>query len=59
MTDRGDRIVEVLEDAFQDLVSADPVAFRHKFRKMAAEPFAFYRGSACLFYADMAQEPDE
>ncbi|WP_433274571.1 DUF2252 domain-containing protein [Actinosynnema sp. CS-041913] len=39
-------------------MSADPVAFRHKFRKMAAEPFAFYRGSACLFYADMAEEPD-
>ncbi|MGQ0840573.1 DUF2252 domain-containing protein [Actinokineospora sp.] len=40
-------------------MAADPAAFRHKFRKMAAEPFAFYRGSACLFYADMAEEPDE
>ncbi|WP_285508731.1 DUF2252 domain-containing protein [Actinokineospora sp. NBRC 105648] len=39
-------------------MSADPVAFRAKFRKMAAEPFAFYRGSACLFYADMTEEPD-
>ncbi|WP_285752315.1 DUF2252 domain-containing protein [Lentzea sp. NBRC 105346] len=38
---------------------ADPAAFRHKFRKMAASPWAFYRGSACLFYADMAGEPDE
>jgi uncharacterized protein (DUF2252 family) len=52
-------IVRVLQDAFADLMAADPVAFRHKFRKMAAEPFAFYRGSACLFYADMADEPDE
>lgn len=59
MTDRGDRIVAVLQDAFADLMSADPAAFRHKFRKMAAEPFTFYRGSACLFYADMADEPDE
>ncbi|WP_112268743.1 DUF2252 domain-containing protein [Lentzea terrae] len=59
MTDRGDRIVSVLEDAFTDLMTADPAAFRHKFRKMAAEPFAFYRGSACLFYADMAELPDE
>ncbi len=59
MTDRGDRIVSVLEDAFSGLWSADPAAFRHKFRKMAAEPFAFYRGSACLFYADMAEMPDE
>ncbi len=59
MTDRGDRIVSVLEDAFAGLMAADPAAFRHKFRKMAAEPFAFYRGSACLFYADMAELPDE
>ncbi|WP_237048406.1 DUF2252 domain-containing protein [Lentzea guizhouensis] len=40
-------------------MTADPAAFRHKFRKMAAEPFAFYRGSACLFYSDMAELPDE
>ncbi|NGY58108.1 DUF2252 domain-containing protein [Lentzea sp. NEAU-D13] len=59
MTDRGDRIVSVLEEAFSGLMAADPAAFRHKFRKMAAEPFAFYRGSACLFYADMAELPDE
>src|SRR4051812_29147288 len=59
MTDPGDRLVEEAGNAFQDLMSADPVAFRHKFRKMAAEPFAFYRGSACLFYADMAEEPDK
>jgi uncharacterized protein (DUF2252 family) len=25
---------------------------------MAADPFAFYRGSACLFYADMAETED-
>ncbi len=25
---------------------------------MAADPFAFYRGSACLFYADMASRKD-
>ena len=27
-------------------------------RKMAADPFAFYRGSACLFYADMSKRDD-
>jgi uncharacterized protein (DUF2252 family) len=37
---------------------ADPDAFRQKFRKMAAGPFAFYRGSACLFYADREGEDD-
>jgi uncharacterized protein (DUF2252 family) len=51
-------IVDVLESAFADLMSADPHAFRVKFRKMAADPFAFYRGSACLFYADMTSQPD-
>ena len=39
-------------------MEADPKAFRGKFRKMAADPFAFYRGSACLFYADMTAAED-
>ena len=51
--ERQKRIVDVLVDAFSELMSADPDAFRSKFRKMAANPFAFYRGSAPLFYADM------
>ncbi|MEU3623704.1 hypothetical protein BS329_37200 [Amycolatopsis coloradensis] len=55
---RQTRIVEVLVEAFEDLIRADADAFRRKFRKMAAAPFAFYRGSACLFYADMAHEAD-
>ena len=55
---RQAEIVDVLVDAFSDLMVADPGAFRQKFRKMAAGPFAFYRGSACLFYADMERGPD-
>jgi uncharacterized protein (DUF2252 family) len=55
---RRDQIVRVLVDAFEDLIEADPRAFRRKFRKMAADPFAFYRGSACLFYADVAELED-
>jgi len=55
---RQTEIVDVLVDAFSNLMVADPDAFRQKFRKMAAGPFAFYRGSACLFYADVAREPD-
>ena len=51
---RTDLIVEVLTDAFAPLMKADPHAFRVKYRKMAADPFAFYRGTACLFYADVA-----
>jgi uncharacterized protein (DUF2252 family) len=56
--ERVQEIVGVLVGAFDELMRADPVAFRRKFRKMAAEPFAFYRGTACLFYADMAHDPD-
>lgn len=57
-TDRESFIVDSLVDAFSDLMAADPEAFRTKFRKMAADPFAFYRGSACLFYADVAASED-
>ena len=51
-------IVDTLTHAFADLMSASPDAFRTKFRKMAADPFAFYRGTACLFYADMVRLED-
>jgi uncharacterized protein (DUF2252 family) len=51
---RPDFIIEVLTREFGALMALDPAAFRRKFRKMAASPFAFYRGSASLFYADLA-----
>jgi uncharacterized protein (DUF2252 family) len=57
-TARSQLIVDVLTDAFAPLMEADPVAFRTKYRKMAADPFAFYRGSACLFYADVTTRDD-
>ncbi len=57
-TDRSTLIVDTLIEAFEPLMQADPAAFRTKFRKMAADPFAFYRGSACVFYADMAEIRD-
>src|SRR6478752_735222 len=57
-SERQDHIVAVLVDAFEHLIERDPRAFRGKFRKMAADPFAFYRGSAPLFYSDMAQLED-
>jgi uncharacterized protein (DUF2252 family) len=56
--DRAGEIASVLSEAFGDLIEADPRAFRRKFRKMAASPFAFYRGSAPLFYADVARMED-
>ncbi len=56
--ERREKIVEVLAEAFSELMAADPDAFRRKFRKMAADPFSFYRGSAPLFYADMDRDDD-
>ena len=56
--DRDDVIVESLTDAFAALMEADAAAFRHKFRTMASDPHAFYRGSACLFYADVTDADD-
>jgi len=55
---RTTHIVSVLEEAFTDLMVADPLAFRAKFRKMAADPGSFYRGTACLFYADVSAAKD-
>nr|WP_179519546.1 DUF2252 domain-containing protein [Nocardioides perillae] len=55
---RSEHIVTVLEQAFAPLVAADPAAFRTKYRKMARDPHAFYRGTACLFFADVTAAPD-
>jgi uncharacterized protein (DUF2252 family) len=56
--ERQQEIIDVLADAFGPLMEAEPDSFRRKFRKMAASPFAFYRGSAPLFYADVATDDD-
>ncbi|WP_330329946.1 DUF2252 domain-containing protein [Streptomyces sp. NBC_00536] len=53
---RAEQILDVFDIAFGELISADPAAFQVKFRKMAASAFAFYRGTACLFYADLERE---
>ena len=53
-TGRQQEVIDTLESAFADLMDADPEAFRVKYRKMAADPFAFYRGTACLFHRDLA-----
>ncbi|MCF6378755.1 DUF2252 domain-containing protein [Nocardioides KLBMP 9356] len=58
-SNRTDVIIDVLRDAFAPLMRADPAAFRAKYRKMARDPHAFYRGSACLFFNDVTQETDD
>jgi uncharacterized protein (DUF2252 family) len=55
---RAEKIIQALVTEFGDLMKRDPAAFRRKFRKMAASPFAFYRGSACLYYADVEGTAD-
>ncbi len=55
---RREQIVKVFAEGFGALVDTDEVAVRRKFRKMAVSPFAFYRGSACLFYADVVELDD-
>lgn len=51
-------IIEAFTSAYRDLMQADADAWRGKFRKMAVTPFAFYRGSAALFYADMIRDEE-
>jgi uncharacterized protein (DUF2252 family) len=56
--ERSGLIVSTLLEAFDPLMRADPSGFRTKFRKMARDPFAFYRGTACLFYEDVGEGGD-
>lgn len=51
-------IIDTFTSCFGDLMQSNPQAWRGKFRKMAASAFAFYRGSAALFYADVSREED-
>ncbi len=57
-TARQQFIIDVFVKNFGTNMQDDPQAWRGKFRKMAASAFAFYRGSAALFYADMANDDD-
>src|SRR3712207_6402986 len=56
--ERQKKIVDVLVDAFSELMDADPEAFGQNSSRMAPDPSAFYRGAAGLFYADMEREED-
>jgi uncharacterized protein (DUF2252 family) len=55
---RTQLIIDTLGDAFAPLMKADPPAFRAKYRKMAKDPHAFFRGTACLFDADVTAMDD-
>lgn len=51
-------IVDVFVDGFGRMIKDDPAAWKSKFRKMSATPFAFFRGSAALFLRDMVDLND-
>lgn len=51
-------IVESFTSNYADLIAGDSSAWRGKFRKMSESAFAFYRGSAALFYADVSRDKD-
>lgn len=51
-------IVDAFVRFFQAGIRDNPTAFRGRFRKMAATPFNFYRGSAVLFYQDLKIDQD-
>ncbi|MDX2067638.1 MAG: DUF2252 domain-containing protein [Haliscomenobacter sp.] len=56
--ERQQFIIRSFTDHYSDLIALDAGAWRGKFRKMSETPFAFYRGSAALFYADVSQDQD-
>jgi uncharacterized protein (DUF2252 family) len=56
--ERTTRIATSFTESYADLIAADAEAWRGKFRKMASSPFAFYRGSAALFYRDLSGDED-
>ena len=55
---RREFIIKSFTDNYAGLIASDPSAWRGKFRKMSESAFAFYRGSAALFYADVSRDYD-
>ncbi len=52
-------LIDVFETNFGEQMRAQPKAWTGKFRKMSAGAFPFYRGSAAVYYTDLADEaPD-
>lgn len=54
--ERTNYIIETFLSNFADNMRENPKGWRSRFRKMAENEFAFYRGSAVLFYRDMLED---
>ncbi|CAF0805197.1 unnamed protein product [Adineta ricciae] len=52
-------ILDTFVTNFGDGMHQNPKGWRGRFRKMASDEFAFYRGSAVLFYRDLLQNVSE
>ncbi|CAF1341441.1 unnamed protein product [Rotaria sordida] len=50
---RTNYIIDTFLKSFTNDIRENPKGWRSRFRKMAANEFSFYRGSAVLFYRDM------
>ena len=53
---RTDRIIDTFIRNFGSQMRENPKGWRGRFRKMASNPFAFYRGSAVLFFRDLKHD---
>ncbi len=51
--ERTNYIIDTFIKNFGDSMRENPKGWRGRFRKMAADEFAFFRGSAVLFYRDL------
>lgn len=54
--ERTDYIIDTFVRNFGPQMKQNPKAWRGRFRKMASNEFAFYRGSAVLFYRDLQHD---
>ncbi len=52
-------IIQSFADNYREIIERDPAAWRGKFRKMGESAFAFFRGSAGLFYADLSRDTSD
>jgi hypothetical protein len=57
--ERTNYIIDTFIKNFGDSMRENPKGWRGRFRKMAADDFAFYRGSAVLFYRDIHRTLDQ
>ncbi|CAF3953353.1 unnamed protein product, partial [Adineta steineri] len=51
--ERTNYIIDTFVKNFGESMRENPKGWRGRFRKMASDEFAFYRGSAVLFYRDL------